>query len=281
MFPLILSLISPAIRNPKSTFRNPQSAIRNPKSKIPMPRRLDQILASLGYCSRSEARAFLKTHTVTLRAPDAAPAGTPPALRDPPEKVRPRDVLVDGQPLDHPNGLLLALNKPTGLVCSHDSREGPNIYSLLPERWRRRNPQVTCVGRLDKDTSGLILLTDQTPLVHRLTSPRHHVPKTYRVTTATPIPESAAAVFASGALVLDGEKTPCLPARLRILAPNVAELELTEGRYHQARRMLAGQGCAVITLHREKFGPLDLEGIAPGAYRELPVDFFDSHANPF
>jgi 16S rRNA pseudouridine516 synthase len=184
-------------------------------------------------------------------------------------------VLVDSAPLDHPDGLLLILNKPAGLVCSHDPREGPNIYSLLPERWRARNPQVTSIGRLDKDTSGLLLLTDLTPLVHRLTSPKHKVPKVYRATVATPIPPAATGLFASGTLVLDGEKEPCQPARLRILDPHTAELTLTEGRYHQVRRMLASQGCEVLALHRERFGELTLETLAPGTFRELPPDFFD------
>ncbi|AWI10347.1 pseudouridine synthase [Ereboglobus luteus] len=233
-----------------------------------MRRRLDQILASLGYCSRSEARLFLKTHAVTLRDSDGV-------LRDTSAKVDPANVLVDGAPLDHPEGILVVLNKPTGLVCSHDPREGPNVYSLLPPRWRARNPQVTSVGRLDKDTSGLILLTDQTALVHRLTSPKHKVPKVYRATVANPVPPEAVGLFASGSLVLDGEKQPCLPAQLRILNPNTAELTLTEGRYHQVRRMLASQGSEVLALHREKFGPLDLDGIEPGAFRELPINFFD------
>jgi 16S rRNA pseudouridine516 synthase len=231
-------------------------------------RRLDQILANLGYCSRSEARAFLKTHAVTLR-------GSGAALRDSSGKVDASDVLVDGEPLDHPDGILLVFNKPTGLVCSHDPREGPNVYSLLPERWRARNPQVTSVGRLDKDTSGLILLTDQTPLVHRLTSPRHKVPKVYRATVAAPVPPSAVGLFASGTLVLEGEKEPCLPAELRILDSDTAEVTLVEGRYHQVRRMFASLGCEVVALHREKFGALDLEGIAPGTFRELPIGFFD------
>jgi 16S rRNA pseudouridine516 synthase len=233
-----------------------------------MRRRLDQILANLGYCTRSEARMFLKTHAVTLRGSDVT-------LRDASQKVRPTDVLVDGAPLDHPDGILLMLNKPAGLVCSHDPREGPNIYSLLPERWRARNPRVTSIGRLDKNTSGLLLLTDQTPLVHRLTSPKHKVPKVYRATVATPIPPTATDLFATGTLVLDGETEPCLPARLRILDPQTAELTLIEGRYHQVRRMLASQGCEVLTLHREKFGELTLEGIAPGIFRELAAGFFE------
>lgn len=233
-----------------------------------MRRRLDQILANLGYCTRSEARAFLKTHAVTSRATGAA-------FRNAAEKTLPSDVLVDGEPLDHPDGILVALNKPTGLVCSHDPREGPNVYSLLPERWRKRNPQVTSIGRLDKDTSGLILLTDQTALVHRLTSPKHKVPKVYRATVARPVPPETVELFASGTLVLDGETEPCLPAQLRILNLNTVELTLVEGRYHQVRRMLASQGSEVLALHRERFGSLDIEGIAPGEFRELPLDYFN------
>ncbi|MDR0353718.1 MAG: rRNA pseudouridine synthase [Opitutaceae bacterium] len=228
-------------------------------------RRLDQLLASLGYCSRRETRAFLKTHAVTHR--DA------PAF-DPSLKVRADNVLVDGEPLDHPDGLLLLLNKPVGLVCSHDPREGPNVYSLLPARWRARNPQVTSIGRLDKDTSGLLLLTDQTALVHRLTSPKHKVPKTYRVTTAKPIPPGLVALFAAGTLVLHGEVAPCAPAALRIHGPAVADIVLTEGRYHQVRRMFASQDCAVVTLHRTHFGPLDLSGVEPSRWRELPLGMF-------
>jgi 16S rRNA pseudouridine516 synthase len=228
-------------------------------------RRLDQLLANLGYCSRREARAFLKNHAVTHR-------GAPVA--DPALKVRADNVLVDGEPLDHPDGLLLLLNKPAGLVCSHDPREGPNVYSLLPARWRARNPQITSIGRLDKDTGGLLLLTDQTALVHRLTSPRHKVPKTYRVTTAKPIPPALPALFASGTLVLQGETAPCAPAELRIHDSTTADIVLTEGRYHQVRRMFASQGCAVVTLHRTHFGPLDLAGVEPARWRELPQGMF-------
>ena len=204
------------------------------------------------------------------------------SLKDCSLKVRASEVRVDGEPLDHPGGILVALNKPPGLVCSHDPREGPNIYSLLPPRWLARNPQVTSAGRLDKETSGLILLTDQTALVHRLTSPKHKVPKVYHARLDRPFPPEAVAAFASGALMLDGEKEPCAPAQLRIIdagsgAPAtgvIAEVTLTEGRYHQVRRMFASQGCVVLALHREQFGDLDLRGIAPGQYRELPLDYF-------
>ena len=229
-------------------------------------RRLDQLLASLGYCSRSEARDWIAADAVTIRGEPA---------RNVSQKADPADVQVDGEPLDHPNGLLLLLHKPLGLVCSHDQREGPNIYSLLPDRWRRRNPQVTSIGRLDKDTSGLLLLTDQSPLVHRLTSPKHKVPKTYRATVDRDLTPDLIPLFASGTLLLEGEEAPCAPATLTILSPREAELTLTEGRYHQVRRMFAAAGATVLTLHRTHFGHLQLDdSLAPGAWRELPLDTF-------
>ena len=228
-------------------------------------RRLDQLLANLGYCSRREARAWVANGRVTERGEVADNFGA---------KADPADVRVDGEPLDHPGGLLLLLHKPTGLVCSHDGREGPEIYSLLPERWRRRNPSVTSIGRLDKETSGLLLLTDLSPLVHRLTSPKHKVPKVYHATFDRDVAPELVVQFASGTLLLESEDTPCAPAQLTLLAPREAELTLTEGRYHQARRMFAVAGLTVLTLHRRRFGPLELGDLPVGLWRELPLDFF-------
>ena len=228
-------------------------------------RRLDQLLASLGYCSRREARGWIDAGRVTVRGETADDAS---------DKAAPPDVRIDGEPVDHPDGLLLLLHKPVGLVCSHDEREGPNVYSLLPERWRRRNPVVTSVGRLDKDTSGLLLLTDLSPLVHRLTSPKHKVPKTYRAVVDCDASPAWVALFASGTLLLAGEKEPCAPAELRLVGPREAEVVLTEGRYHQVRRMFSSVGATVLTLHRTRFGSLELGGLPPGEWRELPLDTF-------
>jgi 16S rRNA pseudouridine516 synthase len=228
-------------------------------------RRLDQLLANLGYCSRREARDWVEEGRVTVNGAVADDSGA---------KAEPAAVRVDGEPLDHPDGLLLLVHKPIGLVCSHDGREGPAVYDLLPPRWRRRNPPVTSIGRLDKDTSGLLLLTDQSALVHRLTSPRHKVPKLYRATLDADLPPGIGEIFAAGTLVLSGEKEPCAPATLRILGPREAELTLTEGKYHQVRRMFASQGCTVLTLHRPRFGDLDLGDLPAGQWRELPLDTF-------
>jgi 16S rRNA pseudouridine516 synthase len=226
-------------------------------------RRLDQLLANLGYCSRREARAWINAGRVTVRGKIVDDFGL---------KANDGDVLIDGEPLDHPGGLLLLLHKPVGLVCSHEEREGPNVYGLLPERWRRRNPQVTSIGRLDKDTSGLILLTDQSELVHRLTSPKHKVPKIYRATVARDLSSDLVPLFAGGALMLKDEDTPCAPAELKIVNPREAEVTLTEGRYHQVRRMFGSQGNEVIALHRTTFGPLELGNLPAGQWRELPLD---------
>lgn len=227
--------------------------------------RLDQFLSSLGYCSRREARDWIADGRVTVGGEVA---------EDFSQKAAAGEVRVDGEPLDHPDGLLLLLHKPIGLVCSHENREGPNVYSLLPERWRNRNPVVTSVGRLDKDTSGLILLTDQSPLVHRLTSPKHKVPKVYQVTVDHDLRPEWVPLFASGTLLLAGEKDPCAPAELRIVSPREAEVTLIEGRYHQVRRMFSAQGATVVTLHRARFGTLELGELPAGQWRELPLDFF-------
>lgn len=229
-------------------------------------RRVDQLLANLGYCSRREARAWVEAGRVTV-------GGKP--VRDSGDKVDPERVWVDGAALDHPGEILLVLHKPTGLTCSHDERERPLVYELLPERWRARNPVITSVGRLDKDTSGLLLLTDHAPLVHRLTSPKHKVPKRYQVELDVEAQADWVGLFGAGTLQLAGEKEPCLPAELHLLGPRRAEVVLVEGKYHQIRRMFKAVGAEVIRLHRSHFGNLTLEGLAPGQWRELPLDTFE------
>lgn len=230
-----------------------------------MRRRVDQILSSLGYCTRREARAWVEDGRVSVGDVVVDDAG---------ERVEPAAMRVDGEPLDHPDGLLLLLHKPVGLVCSHDEREGPNVYSLLPARWRSRNPPVTSIGRLDKDTSGLLLLTDQSPLVHRLTSPKHKVPKQYRATVDKELTAELIPTFASGTLKLAGDDAPCAPAELKIVAPREAELILTEGRYHQVRRMFSACGYSVTALHRTRFGDLELGAVPAGQWHELPINRF-------
>jgi 16S rRNA pseudouridine516 synthase len=226
--------------------------------------RLDQLLASLGYGSRREVREWIDAGRVT--------AGGGPE-KDPGVRVEPGDVRIDGEPLDHPAPLLLLLNKPAGRVCSHNPSEGSAVYDLLPARWQRRNPPVTSVGRLDKETTGLLLLTDNSALVHKLTSPRQKVPKTYRAALDRELPPGAEEVFSGGCL-LPGEAEPCAPALLRRMGPLEVEIVLTEGRYHQVRRMIATLGCSVIELRRTQFGDLKLGDLGLGSWIELPINYF-------
>ena len=224
------------------------------------PVRLDALLSRYGYCSRSEARAWLKDGRVTLGGR---------ALSSPSEKASPAAVLVDGEPVEFPYGLLVLLHKPADHVCSHDPGEGPSIYDLLPPRWLERNPVATTIGRLDKDATGVLLVTDDGDLVHRWTSPKHKMSKLYEVTVDADLPPGLPALFASGTLMLDDEDKPCLPSRVEILGPREARLELTEGRYHQVKRMFSSQGCTVTRLHRSRFGEITLDGLAPGEWRAL------------
>ena len=186
-------------------------------------------------------------------------------------RVDPHEVTLDGEPLEAPDGLFVMLHKPAGHVCTHSAGEGPTIYELLPPRWLARTPAVTSIGRLDKDTSGLLLITDIGPLVHRLTSPKSDMEKVYVAGLDRDLDAGLVEVFARGELMLRGEEKPCLPARLEILAPRTARLTLTEGRYHQVRRMFASQGWHVEKLHRESFGPYALDELAEGEWRHLPL----------
>lgn len=213
--------------------------------------RIDALLARYGYCSRREAASWIRAGRCSANGETAV---------SPAAKVDPREVLIDGQPVEFPDGLYVALNKPTGYICSH-AEPGRLVLELLPERWSRRKPAVAMAGRLDKETSGLLLLSDDGNFIHRMTSPKSHVPKTYAFTTTAPVPEEAAALFASGELLLEGESKPCLPARLALDGPCSGTLVLHEGRYHQVRRMLASVGSPVRTLRRTRIGTLALEDL--------------------
>ncbi len=226
--------------------------------------RLDALLSRFGYCSRSEARAWVKAGRVSVGGALA---------KSPSDKSAVANVLVDGEPIEHPHGILALLHKPAGCVCSHDTGEGATIYDLLPPRWLQRNPPVTSIGRLDKDVTGALLVTDDGGLVHRWTSPKNKVAKIYEVTVAEVLPAGIAEVFASGKLTLEGEDKPCLPARVEVLGAREARLEIVEGRYHQVKRMFASQGCPVVRLHRSRFGDFIADDLAPGEWRIiLPAD---------
>jgi len=225
--------------------------------------RLDQLLTSLGYASRSESKKLIADGFVTVE-------GKP--ITKPDFKAFHHDVAFGGEPLDPSSGMVILMHKPLGFVCSHDDGEGKLVYDLLPDRWCRRDPKISTIGRLDKETSGLLLLTDDGQLLHRLTSPRHHISKVYEATLDRPLNPNVSDIFASGTLMLNGEKSPCLPAKLTIIDDTHVTLEIIEGRYHQVRRMFAAVGNHVTALHRSRIGNLDLGDLKVGEYRMVSHD---------
>lgn len=227
--------------------------------------RLDRLLGGMGYGSRRDIAALARLGAITLDGRDLTDGSARIAVTpDLPERMS-----VDGAPVDPPPGLLVLLNKPLGVTCSH-KEAGPLVYSVLPERWRRRDPAISTVGRLDKETSGLLLMTDDGGLLHRIISPKSNVPKRYVATLDRPLRGDEAALFASGTMLLDGEEKPLLAAELEVLEPKLARLTIHEGRYHQVRRMFAAAGNHVVELHRDRMGGLDLPAdLEPGQYRLL------------
>jgi 16S rRNA pseudouridine516 synthase len=236
-------------------------------AKVPMAR-LDRLLANLGYGSRREVATLVAKGQVILDGAVLKDAGArTPVTPDLPERMT-----IAGRPVDPPAPLTLLMHKPLGVVCSH-REAGRSVYELLPARWRARMPALSTIGRLDKETSGLLLITDDGPFLHRVISPRSHVAKRYVATLDRPLAGGEAEVFASGTLLLEGEADPLAPAILEPLSPTQARLTITEGRYHQVRRMFAAVGNHVTALHRDQIGGLTLpDELAAGDWRILTAD---------
>jgi 16S rRNA pseudouridine516 synthase len=214
-------------------------------------------IANLGYGSRKQVQGLFREGRITDAAGEVLYAD---------DRVAHEAVRIDGAPLDPAPGLLLVLHKPVGYTCSTRDA-GRLVYDLLPPRFRLRDPVLSTVGRLDRDTSGLLLLTDDGQLLHRIISPRAKLPKLYEATLARPLRGDEAEVFASGALLLDAEDTPLAPATLEVVDSTHARLTLTEGRYHQVRRMFAAVGNHVVALHRSRIGGLALGDLGEGRWR--------------
>ena len=227
-------------------------------------------LANLGYGSRKEVAWMFREGRVTDADGEVLYADDP---------LDHDNVRVDGEPLDPPQGLVLMLHKPAGYTCSTKDK-GRIVYDLLPERFRLRDPVLSTVGRLDRETTGLLLMTDDGGLLHRIVSPKSKLAKIYEATLAQDLRGDEAALFASGTLVLESETTPLLPARLDVLGPRRARLTLHEGRYHQVRRMFAATGNHVEALHRPQVGGLALDGLPEGQWRALDAADLDRLFNP-
>ncbi|WP_310620858.1 pseudouridine synthase [Flexibacterium corallicola] len=224
--------------------------------------RLVKLIANLGYGSRKEITQAIKNGWVTDRAGNTLKK----------DSTTPHeDILLDDEPLDPPEGLVLIMNKPLGYTCSKKDI-GKLVYDLLPERFRVRKPALSTVGRLDKDTSGALIFTDDGQLLHRISSPKSNVSKVYEVELDRPLDGTEVDLFASGTLMLDSETTPLKPAELEVLGEKSARLTLHEGRYHQVRRMFAATGNHVTSLHRSKIGGLSADMAEEGGYKILSAD---------
>ncbi len=236
--------------------------------------RWEDVLYSQGFGTRRQCRALLAAGAVAVGDPPRpvtdAEAPVEPALQ--PGAL----FWVDGQPWPYQPKAYLMLHKPAGTECSQRPSAWPSVYTLLPAPLRQRPGTaargVQAVGRLDQDTTGLLLFTDDGPLMHRLTSPRHHVPKVYEVQCVHPVDDAQCQRLLAG-VVLRDDPRPVRPAALQRLDALRLRLTLTEGRYHQVKRMIAAAGNRVHHLHRSAFGPLQLpDDLAPGQWRWLHPD---------
>ena len=223
-------------------------------------------IANLGYGSRKQVQWMFREGRVTDADGDVLYAD---------DKVAHDAIRIDGEPLDPPPGLALMLHKPAGYTCSTKD-QGRLVYDLLPTRFRDRSPLLSTVGRLDRDTSGLLLMTDDGALLHRIVSPKSKLDKVYEAQLAQDLRGDEAASFASGTLLLESDDKPLLPAELDVLGPRRARLTLHEGRYHQVRRMFAAVGNHVEALHRSRIGGLALDDLAEGQWRVLTAGDLDT-----
>ncbi|MEW5682546.1 MAG: 16S rRNA pseudouridine(516) synthase RsuA [Pseudomonadota bacterium] len=220
--------------------------------------RLDKFICDCTGLTRSQAGKVIKQQRVSVNQQ---------IVKQPALQLKDTDeVCLDDEPLKLLGLRYFMLHKPKGYVCSTDDPDHNTVFTLLDEPLVER---LHTVGRLDLDTTGLVLITDDGQWSHRISSPKHHVAKTYRVWTADPIPTEAVQQFAVG-VMLRNEKTATLPAELELIGENEALLTIHEGRYHQVKRMFAAIGNKVVRLHREKIGNLQLpDDLAEGEYRTL------------
>lgn len=223
---------------------------------------LARLLFSQGFGSRRECAALCLAGLVRVRGA---------VVDDPGAEVDTDVIEVEGQRWTVQAKALLMLHKPAGVECSRKPRDHPGVLTLLPMPLRRRGVQP--VGRLDADTTGLLLLTDDGALIHRFTSPRHHVPKVYEVTTKHPVDAALTRRLVDGVTLVD-DPVPARAAAAERTGEFGLRLTLTEGRYHQVKRMVAAAGNRVEALHRSAFGALVLPAdLAPGHWRWVrPAD---------
>ena len=220
--------------------------------------RLDKLLAGTGRWSRKDVKELCRAGRVMV---DGV------VEKKPETKIAPTAILsVDGKEVAQEDEVWIMLHKPAGVVSATEDAREATVLSLLPERYQRMG--LFPVGRLDKDTEGLLLLTNDGALAHDLLSPRKHVDKVYYAEVDGILEESDIKAFEEGITLGDG--TACMPAGLKILGESQCEVTLREGKYHQVKRMLASRGKPVTYLKRITFGPLILDEELPkGGWKNL------------
>ncbi len=222
--------------------------------------RLDKLLSEAGVASRKDLKSIIRAGRVTV---DGQVVKSPDVKVD--EKTA--DVCVDGVPVGKQRMILLMLHKPAGYVTSTDDPRDRTVMELIPQAYRYLDPKP--VGRLDKDTEGLLLFTNDGQLAHKLLSPRHRVWKLYYAEHEGEAGAEDVAAFEAGITLKDGDQ--CLPAKLVPQGPGKSLVEICEGKYHQVRRMLASRGMPVTYLKRIREGGLDLGDLELGRVREVQL----------
>ncbi|WP_040719410.1 pseudouridine synthase [Oxalobacter paraformigenes] len=233
---------------------------------------LEKILQSQGFGSRKFCRNLVLGHRVEI-------AGK--ICTDPDRKLETDDLAfrVDGETWEYREKLYLVLNKPAGYECSRQPQHHPSVFALLPEPFVQRGLQ--CVGRLDQDTTGLLLLTDDGHFIHQYTSPRKKVPKIYTVTGVSPFEATQLEKLVTGVQLKD-EKTLTSALACQLIDEYRLRLSITEGKYHQVKRMIAAAGNRVETLHRSAIGGFTLEEtLLPGHWRFLNENDLKRLSEPF
>ncbi len=226
--------------------------------------RLDRLLSNLGYGSRKDAQRWVAEGLITR---DRQPI-TKADMRVPLEEVRQGRWQLHDEPLDPPTPMVVMLHKPQGYICSHDE-QGLLAYDLLPHRWRCRKPALSIAGRLDKESTGQLIITDDGQLLHKIIHPRSHAIKTYQVTLADPLQGDETSLFASGNFLMRGDDKPLKPADWQPTGSHGGVMRLSEGRFHQIRRMFQTLGNQVTALHRSHTGALELGDLPEGHFRQL------------
>lgn len=228
--------------------------------------RLDKIVSATGKKSRREVKLLVKQGRILV---DGVPAAAADMKVDPEVS----EILLDEENIGYQRFTYIMLHKPAGVLSAVEDRRQKTVLDLLPEELQKRG--LSPVGRLDKDTEGLLLLTNDGELTHHLLSPRHHVDKVYYARVEGELEQADCEAFAAGMTLGDGLE--CMPAGLKILSPDEALVTLQEGKFHQVKRMLAARGKPVVYLKRLSMGPLQLdEVLQPGEFRHLTEEETDS-----